>query len=746
MYPLKHLRSWQILLFFGSLSFSSLLFAQTNGVITGVVRDDETKETIPSVNVVVKGTSLGAATDEKGRYIIRSVPPGRNTVVASSVGFKPSEATVNVEAGTTTSKDLFLVHTDVQLGEVLVYGASLRRERITDAPAAITLVQAKDILRLGGSGQLPKLLESESGVDVVQSGLFDFNINTRGFNSSLNRRLLILVDGRDLATAFLSATEWNGLSVPVEEFGRIEIVKGPGSALYGANAFNGVMNVTSTPPKAATGTHLIVGAGELSALRGDIRHAGIMGEWSFKVNAGYMSGKSFSTVRTNQKFEYAGLNPFLNNEVRDLNLDAISTSYGSARIDYDYKGGGTATLEGGIAQTKNEVIVTGIGRVQVRNATKPWARVGYSGHGINVLLWTSGRNNVEPELSLSTGLPLIQNSLITHGEVQYSFKALEDRLFVVAGASHRLVSVNTDGTLMQSKRDDNLSGVFTQADYKVSDALKAVIAARWDRSSLVPNQFSPKAAIVWTPFDGQSLRATFNQAFQAPNYSELYLFVKHPTSALAYAGNENLQTEKITGYELGYKGVFQNTLFLAVDAYFNQLTDFVTDLGPGLNPKYPFPVILAGEAVPRTIWSYTNAGKVNEAGCDISVNYYLSDSWLLDANFTYFSFEVLERHPNDILLPNSPKYRINGSVTYTHPMGHNIGIKIKYVPTFLWAAGIYRGDIPAYTLVNLSGQYVFSNSLSFNLNVSNLLDRQHYQIFGGSLIGRRAMLTGSVSF
>ncbi len=746
MHPSKPLRFWRILLFIATLASSSFLFGQSTGVVTGVVRDDETKEVLPFVNVVVKGTSLGAATDEKGRYIIRSVPPGRNTVVASAIGFRPSEVTVNVEAGATASKDLYLVHSDVQLGEVIVYGASLRRERITDAPAAVTLVQAKDIVRLAGSGQLPKILESEPGVDVVQSGLFDFNVNTRGFNSSLNRRLLMLLDGRDLATAFLSATEWNGLSVPVEEFGRIEIIKGPGSALYGANAFNGVMNVTSTPPKSAAGTHLIVGAGELSAFRGDIRHAGVIGQWSFKANAGYMSGKSFSTVRTGQKFEYPGLNPFLNNEVRDLNLDAITTSYGSARLDYDYTGGGVATLEGGIALTENEVIVTGIGRVQVQKATKPWARLSYSGNGINALVWTSGRHNVEPEMSLSTGLPLTQNSLITHGEIQYSFKAFEDRLFVTTGASHRLVNINTDRTLMQAKRDDDLSGVFAQAEYKVSDALKGVVAARWDRSSVVPSQFSPKAAVVWSPFEGQTLRATFNQAFQAPNYSELYLFVKHPTSPLAYVGNENLLTEKITGYEVGYKGVFQNTVFLSIDAYFNQLKDFVTDLGPGLNPRYPFPVILAGDAAPRTIWSYTNAGKVNEAGCDIALNYYPSDSWLIDANFTYFSFEVLERHPNDILLPNSPKYRINGGVTYTHPSGHNAGIKIKYVPTFPWAAGIYRGDIPAYTLVNLSGQYRFSSTLWFNLNVANLLDRKHYQIFGGSLLGRRAMLTASFSF
>ncbi|MBM4161671.1 MAG: TonB-dependent receptor [Ignavibacteria bacterium] len=729
-----------------TLFISSLGFGQTTGVITGTVRGDENREFLPFVNVVVKGTGLGAATNDQGRYTIRNVPPGRHTIVASAVGFKPSEVTVNVEAGATTSKDIFLVHAAVQLGEVLVYGASLRKERITEAPAAISLVEAKDIVRLAGSGQLPKLLESEPGVDIVQSGLFDFNINTRGFNSSLNRRLLILVDGRDLATAFLSATEWNGLSVPLEEFGRIELVKGPGSALYGANAFNGVMNVTSTSPRAAVGTHLIVGAGERSALRGDVRHAGVIGQWSYKVNAGYISGKSFSTIRTNRNFEYPGFNPFLNNEVRDLNLDAVRTLYGSARIDYDYARGGIATLEGGIAQTENEVIVTGIGRVQVQKATKPWARLSYTGGGFSVLLWTSGRHNVEPEISLSTGLPLLQNALITHGEVQYNFKAFEDRLFVVAGASHRLVNIDTEGTLMQAKRDDNSSGVFAQVECKVSGALKGIVAARWDRSSLVPSQFSPKAAIVWSPLAEHTLRLTFNQAFQSPNYSELYLYVKHPTSPLAYIGNEKLETEKITGYELGYKGVFQKTLFLTVDAYFNQLKDFVTDLGPALNPRYPFPVILPGEAAPRTIWSYTNAGKVNEAGYDIAVNYYFSDSWLIDANFAYFSFEVVERHPNDILLPNSPKYRINGGLTYTHPKGHDIGIKVKYVPTFPWAAGIYRGDIPAYTLVNLSGRYTFSNSLSLNLNVSNLLDREHYQIFGGSLISRRAILTATMLF
>ncbi|MEX1274976.1 MAG: TonB-dependent receptor [Bacteroidota bacterium] len=722
------------------------LAAQTTGSLSGTIRDVETREGVPNVNVVLRGTGYGAASDIDGGYTIPSVAPGTYTMRVSSVGFKRIEVTVNVVAGQTTARDFTLEHELVQVGEIMVYGASLRQERITDAPAAVSVIEAKDISRFAGSGQLPKLLESEPGVDIVQSGLFDFNINTRGFNSSLNRRLLILLDGRDLGTAFLSATEWNGLSVPLEEFGRIELVKGPGSALYGANAFNGVLNVTSLPPKASLGNRVIVGGGEKSAYRADVRHAGATGAWGYKVNAGIMSGKSFSTIRTNRQFEYPGLNPFLNNEVRDLNLDAVKTTYGSARLDYDYTGGGIATIEGGISQVENEVIVTGIGRVQVQKATKPWARASYTGHGFNVLLWTNGRHNILPEQSLSTGLPLTQNAQISHGEVQYTFAALENSLFVIAGASHRLVSIDTKGSLMLSTRDDNLSGVFAQAEYKVSEHLKGVVAARWDRSSLHPSQFSPKAAIVWSPVAGHTLRATYNQAFQSPNYSELYLYVKHPTTALAYLGNDELLPEQITGYELGYKAVFANSLFLSIDGYYNQLKNFVTDLGPGVNPNYPFAVILPGEAFPRTIWSYTNAGKVNEAGYDIGLNYYLSDSWLVDLNFSYFTFEVVAQHPNDVLLPNSPKWRTNGGITYTHPDGHDVSLKLKYVPTFEWAAGIYRGVIPAYALLNLGGSYKLTSTLGLNLNITNLLDRSHYQIFGGSLLGRRAILTASLDF
>jgi len=749
---------WVLITVFSFLQNSQIAHSQQTAAIRGTVRDIETNQVIPYVNVVLRGTPFGTSSDEHGNYVIENVPSGRYILMASAVGFKKVEMDVSVEEGDNVARNIQLKSMPVEMGEVQVYGASLRKERITDAPAAMSVLDAREVKRLGTHGQLPKLLEAVPGVELVQSGLYDFNVNTRGFNSSLNRRLLILLDGRDLGTAFLGATEWNGLSVPLEELGRVELVRGPGSALYGANAYNGVMNITSVTPQSMPGSRLILAVGEKSMYRADIRHAGILDQWSYRINAGTISGKSWTTSRRNRNFEYSGFNNFLNNEVIDIDAGPVQTAYGSARTDYEFGKGNITTLEGGFSEVQREVIVTGIGRVQVNKAHRPWTRFHYSGGGFNVLLWSNWRLNVEPERSLSTGLEFTQDARQTHGEVQYHFTLLDNRLFCVAGVSHRLVTIDTKGTLMKEARDDNMSGIFGQVEYQAFSDLRAVVAARFDRSSLHESFFSPKAALVWNPSADHTLRASFNKAFQSPNYSELYLYIKHPTSAVAYLGNDNLAVEKITGYEIGYKAILTGNVYVTLDLFYNQLKDFITDLGPGLNPKYPQPIILPGDTVLRNIWSYTNAGKVNEYGSEISVNYYVTDNLSVETNFSYFNFEVVEKHPNDVLFPNAPRYKLNGTITYTHDEGHDVSLQVRHVPPYPWAAGVFRTvrtnqqggeevfNIPGYTIFNLAGSYRISHHLQVSVNISNLLDRRHYQIFGGSLLGRRAIASLTATF
>jgi len=244
------------------------------GMLKGKVTDRATGLPLPFVNVIVRETGTGTSTDDNGRYELGGLEPGVYTLIFSIVGHETLTLPgIRVNGGDPDALSVDLVDRSVQVGDITVYGASLRGESITEAPAAITVLTPEEISLGGLSGQVPKLLESQPGVDIVQSGLFDYNVNTRGFNSSLNRRLLVLLDGRDLAVAFLGSQEWNGLSVPVEDLGSIELIRGPGSALYGANAFNGVVNILTPRPREIAGGRFSVAGGEWNAFRTDIRYA-----------------------------------------------------------------------------------------------------------------------------------------------------------------------------------------------------------------------------------------------------------------------------------------------------------------------------------------------------------------------------------------------------------------------------------------------------------------------------------------
>ena len=130
--------------------------------------------------------------------------------------------------------DVVLEPSPVLLGEIEVTSATRTPERVVAAPAAVSIVDTAATRALSITGQTPLTLAGLTGVDAVQNGMNDFNVNTRGFNGSLNRRVLVLLDGRDLATSFTGSQEWSALSIPLEDVSRIEMVRGPGSALFRA--------------------------------------------------------------------------------------------------------------------------------------------------------------------------------------------------------------------------------------------------------------------------------------------------------------------------------------------------------------------------------------------------------------------------------------------------------------------------------------------------------------------------------
>ena len=837
--------------------------AQETGTVTGTVTRAADGGALSSVSVSVPAVGVSTITGTDGRYTLRRVPVGSQTVVFRWLGYAPTEVQVVVEAGQTVTADAALEAVAVSLGEIVVEGASRGPERIVEAPAAISVVPQGVLQNVAVTGQAPMALQSVPGVDIVQSGVNDFNVNARGFNSSLNRRVLTLQDGRDLAIAFLGSQEWAGLTQPLDDLGRVEMVRGPGSALYGANAFSGVINITTPEAREVLGSKLTVAGGELETFRADGRHAGLLadGRIGFRINGGYNRSDTYSRSRTlrtgtslQEEYEEATDEPIplvvealpLNGQTADPvtgevsgDRDALQNVYGSARLDYYLDNGSVLSVDGGAAKVENEIFVTGIGRVQVDEAIKPYARAALAADRYNFFGYWNSRTSLEPQLSLTSGLPIEERSDIFHVEGQNNWNFQSDRGRVVYGASYRNTRVNTSGTLMNlanDDRSDDLYSAYGQVEYRIVPQVRLVGAARFDDGNLIDGQFSPKGAIVFSPTEDHSFRFSVNQAFQTPNYSEWFLQVPvaPPTArtletsveayyaavrqnvpppaiadltitddlpwefspvATAFAlGNSELEVEKVTGWELGYKGTIGDRVYVTVDGYINRLSNFVTDLLPRVNPEFaeygltdevdvpaelaaldarlsllglppehplraPIPLLLGGygqlEAGTRiqgvnalstladgsraVVLSYTNAGRVTERGIELGVGYQFTPDFRGDVTFTGFSFDVDEQAVGDQLVPNTPSKKATFSLSYAGQQGFDGNVTLRLVDGHEWSAGIFQGYVPASEMLNVSAGYRINNYVRVHATATNLFDQQRYQLFGGSVLGRRVL-------
>jgi len=787
------------------LAVATPLLAQGNGRIEGQVLRGT--RGLGGVTVTVSGIDRATITNGTGGFAFQHVPPGDYTL-AFTLGENASsqEVTVNAGAATQVREE---VDWDASFVETItVYSASRQTERITEAPAAISVIPEEQIERQGSHGQIPKLLESTPGAEVTQSGLYDFNFNTRGFNSSLNRRILALIDGRDPSVPFLGSQEWAAVSFPLDDMASLELVRGPGSALYGADAFNGVLNMTTKAPRFSEGGKLQFTGGDLSTTRFDARLAGELGAgWYWKMTGGYLKSDDFAVSRNPASGgpEYAGLDP----EPVPLALDEDKLAFGGLRFDKYFGGGGVLTLEGGTSQIEGPVAQTGIGRVQLIDVERPWWRANFNTAHWNVLGYWNSRD-ASDQLALRSGATLVLDSENLAFEVQGNYGFADERARVVFGASYKeeeIDSANSAGvqTLMFAPRDEDFTGVFGQFEYDITDSLKAVLAARWDDSSLHDSQVSPRGSLVWAVNPNHSLRFTYAEAFQTPNYSEFFLRapVAPPLTALAAleaglapflggvplgfgsidilaVGNPTLEVEEVTSYEVGYTGIFGRQTYLTVDYYRNDIENFVTDLisriqptlGGNINPAFaPYqPPSVLPAAVQQIILqnlqallgptffvlsnapdgspiiaavSYVNFGKVETQGIEIGFNHHFTNKLALDFSYNWFDFDVQEQLAADPVSPNSPENQFSVGLTYVDEK-FDVAVNYRWVDDFNWAAGVFVGPIPSYDVVGLNANYHFTDNWGIGVDVSNLLDDEHYEAFGGDILQRRAI--GYVNF
>ena len=506
------------------------VWAQPGGYLEGTV-SGESGEALSRANIVVQGTDFpertGAAAGTDGRFRF-AVPAGNYRIEITFIGYKPEiRENVFVQAGRSTTLNVVLKEQVIFL-EQSVVSASRRQEKVLEAPASVAVVEGADI-RSNPSMNIADHVKNLPAVDFAKTGMANSSIVVRGFNSVFTGTLLMMTDNRFARVPSVRVNAPNFIPITSDDVERIEVVLGPGSALYGPNSADGVMHIITHSPFTSQGTSAHFGYGERSLRQASIRHAGAVGDRvGYKVSARYYTGREWEytdpeEVRARQRREKeiaADLNlsplPTRDPDTKNLGLEA--------RLDWRASDNFTAILSAG--HNKADLVgLTGVGASQTIDWQYNYAqlRVLYGDWFIQAFRnWTDAGGT----FLLRTGTPVVDRSALTVFQTQHTSN-LGARQRFTYGLDALMTRPVTDGTIMGKNEDDddlNEFGLYLQSETALGRLLDLVLALRYDyHSRLADPEFSPRAALVFKPKPTQTWRLTYNRAFSTPTSINLYL-------------------------------------------------------------------------------------------------------------------------------------------------------------------------------------------------------------------------------
>ncbi|MCK4416829.1 MAG: TonB-dependent receptor [Candidatus Latescibacteria bacterium] len=252
----------------GILSGGLALAAEELGMLSGKVTDVNTGEPVVGVSVTLKGTPVGAISDQHGQYRIERIAPGNYIIVVQRIGYAVFAETVLIEAGEGTL-NVVLFPAPIELSEIVI--TATRTERpVEEIPANVTVISRSTLQHQSGLSA-DDFIVSEPGVDVRRNGgMFTMSpdITLRGTSGNEPSRTLVMVDGVPINKTDTGGTNWN--RIKSEDIERIEIVRGPASAVYGSNAMGGVINIITRKASDGIQTHATLRGGSLGTYAGDL--------------------------------------------------------------------------------------------------------------------------------------------------------------------------------------------------------------------------------------------------------------------------------------------------------------------------------------------------------------------------------------------------------------------------------------------------------------------------------------------
>jgi outer membrane receptor protein involved in Fe transport len=644
----------------------------------------------------------------------------------------------------------------------VVVSASRSEQELVNAPAAVTLITTETIQNSPATN-VGDLLRLVPGMNVTQVSARDINLTTRGSTSTLATSQLALVDGRSVYLDFFGMVMWDLVPTNPHEIKRIEVVRGPASAVWGANAMTGVVDVITKSPRelAADGGRSLTigfgafnrnvtgrddGSGTLFYVNGSHAQA-IDDRWSYKLSAGYFTQDPLP--RPVGALPSGTPYPSFPNE-------GTSQPKFDARVDYDLAGGARLTLAGGVAGTEG-IIHSGIGPFDVDSSSRlGYFTARYSNGARRIAFFTNLLNGDAGNLLTvgPDGRPIALGFDTKTFDVEAGdTRTIGGRHVLSFGGNYRHNAF--DISLAPTGENRNEGGAFIQDEIFLGDRFRWVIGGRLDKFSSIDDAvFSPRTALLFKPTGEQTVRVSFNRAFRAPSLINNHLDVTvvtpvvlpvvglfaFPTRAV---GNPDLEEERLTAFELGYSAVVANRTTVSGAVYWNTtkggiyFTPTAAYSAASPPPGWPLPPQLVPPGALTSRYTYLNLGTVKDKGVELGVDTSLNAAVNVFVNYSHQWMPEAEDLPagtsiRDINWPAANRFNAGFNFSYSRYLGN---MSVNFTDEAYWQDVLdarFSGTTDAFTLVNgafgvrwLGGKMVTSIKLT---NIGNEEVQQH--IFG----------------
>jgi iron complex outermembrane recepter protein len=629
-----------------------------------------------------------------------------------------------------------------QLGNLEVTTISKDPQQVHKTPAAVFVITQEDIRRSGATS-IPEALRLAPGVEVARIDADHWSVAIRGFAGQFSKSLLVLIDGRSVYTPLFSGVFWDMQNVMLEDVERIEVIRGPGGTIWGANAVNGVINIITTSAKNTQGALATMGGGNVEQGAGGVRYGGTAGkDLNYRVyGMGSIRGQEFHS-------DGDGFDRWRMGQM-GFRTDWNSGEKDSFTVQGDiYRGeSGDRTFIATFsppAETQQDAKAS----VSGGNLLARWQHTTGEGSDIQIQAYFDRTNRQEIELGETRDtfdMDFVQHARV-HGDQEITW-GLGARV-----SPSNFIQTSAGVNFLPNKQTDSIYSGFVQYELPiVRERLALTVGTKLEHNNFSGFDYQPSIRLLWTPTTHQSFWGAATRAVRTPSRVDqdvqFAIYVPGTTAPPIFfqiVGDPKLKAEQLIGYEAGYRTQVGRNLYVDFTAFYNNYNDLqgygALSLAAADTPPPPHVFI---------VLPYVNGIEGHTVGTEIAPNWKITHWWQVRGSYSFLHMSLRDKpgftDTGNLLssyLGSSPSSLVGFQSLFNLPKHFELD------QTYRYASALPEYSVGAYSTADLRLGWHAGEGLDFSVVGENLLQPYHYEFGGdpGPLVGIKRSIYGKITW